>query len=174
MTMMYAHLHGLSPTDPFVNWRRLILTRPEIEHILVLAAWADDRGYRSTLQGWKATDGRSLTGGLRIKGVSYKPPEEWEITTIVTATQMTLFNILLATQNVTGEPISLLDLFEPALYVPDLMREPVWMPGQPTINELGYQQGFAAYQARIDVDSGYDSRYGPDRYLLQFSAKQVI
>jgi hypothetical protein len=172
--MAIAHFHGLTPTDPFTRWRRVTLAHPAVPHSLVIAAFQGVQSYQSTLRDWKASDGRSLTGSIRIQGGHYKPPEEWQLAGIFTKTMKDLFEALLAVQNSTATPVSLIDQFEPAIYVTGSMNEPNWLSGYPITGELGYPEGFAAYNVWLNVDANYKTFLSSDRYLVQFSAQQNL
>jgi hypothetical protein len=172
--MAIAHLHGLTLTDPFTNWRRVTLAHPAVPHSLLIALFQGEQSYKSTLRNWKSSDGRSLTGSIKIQGGHYKPPEEWQIAGIFSKTMKDLFEALLAVQNSTAIPISLVDQFEPTIYVAGSMNEPSWLSGFPITGEAGYPEGFAAYNVWLDVDANYKTFLAINRYLVQFSAQQNL
>lgn len=171
--MAIAHLFGLTATHPFTNWRRIMLAHPSVAHALLISSFQEAGGYKSSLRDWKASEGRSLTGGIRIKGAGYKPPEEWQINAVVTRTMVALFEVLLATQNGAAVPLSLVDEFEKTTYISPYMNVPAWLTGSPVTGALGYPEGYAAYNVWVDVDQGYKTMLTSDRYLLQFTALQA-
>jgi hypothetical protein len=171
--MPIAHLFGLTPTHPFATWRRVTLAHPAVAHSLLISVFPGAEGYKSSLRDWQTSDGRSLTGGVRVKGAGYKPPEEWQISATVTRTMIQLFEILLATQNSTAAPVTLVDEFERTTYIAGATREPAWLAGYPVTSALGYPEGYAAYNVWLDVDADYKTFLTPDRYLLQFQALQA-
>jgi hypothetical protein len=129
--MAFCHLFGLTTVNPFTAMKYVVLAHSSAPHSLLLGAWPDEKGYQSTLSDWKSTDGRSLSGSLRVQGGSYKPPERWELNAIANKRMVTLFNVLLGLQNVSAVPLSLTDKAEQAVYLAGAMNVPAWLPGYP-------------------------------------------
>lgn len=171
--MSIAHLFGLTTTHPFTTWRRVTLAHPSIAHSLLITAFPSSEGYKSSLRDFKTSEGRSLTGGVRVTGAGYRPPQQWQISAVVSRQMITLFEALLATQNSSSIPPTLVDEFEQAIHVVGATNEPAWLTGYPVTNTLGYPEGFAAYNVWLDVDADYKTFQSSDRYLLQFQALQA-
>lgn len=170
---MIAHLQGLTSTNPYTAFKRVTLAHPSAAHSLLLSGFQEAGGYQSSLRDWKVSGGRSLTGGVRVTGAGYKPPEQWQLNAVANKRMVSLFEVLLALQNSTSTPVSLVDEFEKAIYVAGAMNLPAWLAGYPVTGDLGYPEGFAAYNVWLDVDEGYKTFLGADRYLLQFQALQA-
>jgi hypothetical protein len=96
-------------------------------------------------EGFDASDSRSLTGSIRVKGNAYTPPHKWHLVFIVNRAQASLFEAMLLAQK-SGQQIALFDRF-----------------GAGTTTNVW-----------IDVDDRYLTEQAPDWLLLQFTAKEEI
>lgn len=172
--MAIVSLFGLTSTNPLVHFRRVTLAHPSVAHSLLLASFPGDSGYRSTLRSFKASDGRSLTGSIRLQGGGFKPPNEWEISAIGNKPMRDLLEILLLTQQTSTTPISLIDEYERALFLDGASNPINWLSGYPVTGPLGYPEGFAAYNVHLDVGSDWWEYRGGGRFALQFSAVEVL
>lgn len=171
--MAIAGVNFYSATNPVTAFRRVEITHPAVVDRVLIHSFPDPLvGYKSSLQGWLRTDGRSLSGGLRLQGAGYAPPSDWQISCNATPVMVGVFGQILRAQNDTSTAASLLDYFEKIEYIPGQMAAPTWL-GTPSTNARGYLEGYAAYNVVIDVDRDYKTLRSADRYLLQFSALQA-
>jgi hypothetical protein len=122
----------------------LTLSVSAIADTLVLAEFQDSP-YNLVREGFDASDNRSLTGSIRVKGNTYTPPHKWHLAFIVNRIQASLFETMLLAQK-AGQQIVLFDRF-----------------GASTMTNVW-----------IDVDDRYLTEQAPDWLLLQFTAKEEI
>jgi len=85
-----------------------ILSHPLSADALVLSQFDSDP-YKRALEGFAQSDGRSLTGSLKIKGGSYAAVAEWSFNLLIKPPQLVLFESLLNLQK--QGPITLQDSF---------------------------------------------------------------
>jgi hypothetical protein len=122
----------------------LTLTAATVADTLVLAEFQDSP-YSLNREGFSTSDGRSLTGSIRVKNNAYIPPHKWHLAFIINRTQANLFETILLAQK-AGQQIVLFDRFGTD------MTTSVW----------------------VDVDDRYLTEQAPDWLLLQFTAKEEI
>jgi hypothetical protein len=170
---MLCHLWGLTSDNPFPAYKSVTLAHPDLPHALLITGWQDEQGYRSTLQNLSATNGRSLTGALRVTGGGYLPPHRWQFSMFGSALMQELFELLLRVQAASPTPIGLSDRVTRVPYLSAVMPTPAWLPGSPTPSLLGHSAGFTAWNCQVTVDEQYAIQVAPDRYLLQFQAEQI-
>jgi hypothetical protein len=117
--MSFIHWGGTSPTNPnsSLSTAHLILAHPTVSDYLVLAEFLSGDPYQQGLEGMPQSDGRSLTGVLRVVGGNHSPKRRWDCTFAVKLPQLDLFNQLIAAQSSSTVPIVLQDNFvAPAQY----------------------------------------------------------
>jgi len=106
---MFVSFRGSTLIYPYpLNQAAALLSHPSIADTLVLAQFDSDP-YKRALEGFAQSDGRSLTGGLKIKGGSYAPVSEWNFNLLIKPPQLVLFESLLNLQK--QGPITLQDSF---------------------------------------------------------------
>lgn len=172
--MAIAGVDFYSPTNPVTAFKRIVLAHASVADSLVIHSFPDPtNGYQSSLSGWRKTDGRSLTGALKVQGAGYAPPPEWQISCNATPTMVNVFTAILRAQKYTSIPVSLSDYFEKIEYIAGQMNVPSWLSGYPVTNARGLPEGYAAYNVVLDVDRSYKTIRSNSRILLQFSALQV-
>jgi len=106
---MFVSFRGSTLIYPYpLNQAAALLSHPSIADTLVLAQFDSDP-YKRALEGFAQSDGRSLTGSLKIKGGSYAPVSEWNFNLLIKPPQLVLFESLLNLQK--QGPITLQDSF---------------------------------------------------------------
>lgn len=168
-----SYLGGLeSDLDTYADSKFLLLSIAGFSHSLVLSEFGQD-GYNSTLTGFIGSDGRSLTGALKTFKNNQKPQEEWEITEcVINELQKDAFDAIINIRNFNNVPITLTDVFTKYQYISNVNTLPTWY-GSTSTNALGFTKGFTSWNVHIDVDSGFTTWIGENRYLLQFRALQL-
>lgn len=166
----YSDFGLVGSLSGFTSDRFLVLSHPSASNSLVITEFGES-GYNSTITNFLTSDGRTVQGTTRVQGGGYFPKQQWEIQEcIVNDLQLKMFDALLALQTSTGVAMSLQDSFSKYQYIPGTTELPVWVSGSPTTNVLGFSEGYTVWNAFVDVDSGYKTFIGSERYLLQFTA----
>jgi hypothetical protein len=172
--MAYLTQQGLSATDDFTNLGRLIFSHPAVPHSLVLFGVADEGGYQPAVDGWRSTDGRSGTGGIRIAGGYTNPVEELQCTFYATPEQVRLFDWLKRAQDNSADPITVEDWIQ-KISQPTGAPSPNWLAGSPVVGPLGINEGYQSFVCWIDTDRGYKSYSAGNCWLiLQFQALREV
>jgi hypothetical protein len=142
---MFLTNDGAFATNPITAEQGCVLIAcTGIANTLVLSEFATDQPYETLFEAFTRSDGRGLTGSLRLKGNNYPPTRIWVLNFVVSAAQLELFRSILATQRL--QQVLIEDRWELPVSI-----APVW----------------------IDVDGRYATkRYGD--WLLQFTAKEEI
>ena len=109
---MFRSWRGITLGDPYFGGTHLylVLAHPAVADALVLGQF-QSQPYQRNLVGLNKSDGRSLTGNLKITGPRYAPSPKWEINVICKPPQIELFEQLLEAQRITDQAISLVDRF---------------------------------------------------------------
>jgi len=167
-----TYLGGLENNlNTYADSKFVMLSVVGFGHSLVLSEFGQD-GYNSSLTGFISQDGRSLTGSLKTFKNNQKPAEQWEISEcVINEIQKDAFIAILNYRNFNNVPITLTDVFTKYLYIPGINTLPTWY-GSTEIS-MSYTKGFSSWNVHIDVDSGFITWLGENRYLLQFSALQL-
>ncbi len=122
------------------------LSHPDLNDSLLLAE-CDEKPYERNIEGWTQSNGRSLSGLLRLKGNNYRT-NFWQCNFLVTALQVDLFNQLLVTQEYSPVRVQFTDRW---------------------VNGMDYTTG-----AWLDVDRQYLSVVAANSWWrLQFTALEV-
>lgn len=172
--MAIAGVDFYGSTNPVTAMRWVQLSHPSVVDSVLIHAFPDPaNGYQSSLSGWRKSDGRSLTGSLKVQGAGYAPPQEWQINAYATPTMVNVFSALLRAQKYTSTPVTLADKWEKIEYISGQMDVPSWLSGYPVTNARGLPEGYAAYNVVLDVDRNYKQWQTTTWLLLQFSALQV-
>lgn len=109
--MSFVHWKGLTTANPYpVEVKHIILAHPLVNDALILAEFQTDPFNRSRV-GFAASDGRSRTGGIRVKGDRYTAPPEWNFNLMAKTQQLNLFEVLLDIQATSPIPITFTDNF---------------------------------------------------------------
>jgi hypothetical protein len=147
---MFLSYFQASLTDPVpANQSAILISATFLPDTLVLMDFLENP-YSRYREGYDASDGRSLTGNIKIKGNDYTAKRHWQLAFLANAAQVDLFEQFLINQSAT----------------------------QVTINDK-WGQGLAdpkpALQSAcwLDVDARYLTRYGSN-WILQFSAREEI
>jgi hypothetical protein len=142
---MFATNEGTFATNPITAEQSCVLIScTGIPDTLVLSEFATDQPYESLFEGFTRSDGRGLTGSLRLKGNNYPPTRIWALNFVVSAAQLELFRSILAAQR--SQQVSIEDRWE----LP-VVNAPVW----------------------LDIDGRYVTKRATD-WLLQFTAREEI
>ena len=166
--MPYLTHRGLTTLEPNTSTGRIVLSHPSVAHSLVLFLVPDESGYQPTIDGWQAADGRSLTGGIRVKGRYQNPVEELQCSFLVSESQVQLFEWLKRTQDNTTTAITCQDWIHKVTQIPG-QTAPTWLAGWPQTNPLnGLPQGYQSFSCWVDTDRGYKTpQVGNLYWLLQ-------
>jgi hypothetical protein len=109
--MSFIHWKGTTATNPYpVEVKHIILAHPVSPDALILAEFQTDPFNRSRV-GFAASDGRSRTGGIRVKGDRFTAPPEWDFNLMCKSPQLALFEALLDVQSTSPIPITFTDNF---------------------------------------------------------------
>jgi hypothetical protein len=111
--------------------------------VLTLEEFVSDEPYQFYREGWDVSDGRSITGSIRIKGNAYTPKRRWEFGYKVPRGEIDLFESIYATQH--SQLVALTD---------------------------GYAAPPITVIVVLDIDGKYATRLAGDWWLLQFSARE--
>jgi len=150
--------------------RYLLLSHPLSSHAVALTEFGES-GFERTLTGFLGSDGRTISGAIKIIGGGYLPKQQWQIKEcIVNNTQLKLFESLLALQSSSKIGMVLWDSWDLYQLIPNSTIPPTWLSGSPVTNELGYSEGYTAWNVFVDVDEGFKKFIGNKRNLLQFVA----
>lgn len=147
---MFIAYDGSFSANPYAGSTTpyLLLSTATIPDTLVLAEFSEEPYQRRT-EGLDRSDGRSLTGSLRIKGNIAPPTWRIDCNFVITKEQLLLFEQILIAQK-AAEMITIADYFAETP-----QTGPCW----------------------VDVDARYATRwaYYPElEYLLQFVALEGI
>jgi hypothetical protein len=172
--MAFITHKGAFVTDPAFGYGRIILTHPDCPHSLVLFCVSDESGYLGQVSGWKGSDGRSNTGGIRIAGGTRNPTEELQCSFLVSESQIQIFDWLKRLNDTSPIPITCQDLIQKVIALPGATT-PAWASGWPINNDFGIPEGYQSFPAWIDTDAGYKTpQSGTLWWLLQFQALREI
>ncbi len=172
--MAFVTQRGVSSLDPFLSTGRIILTHPDSPHSLVLVGVQDESGYAPAIDGWHSSDGRSISGGLRTRGVYRNPVEELDVAFLCSQKQIQLFDWLKRLQDNTNTPITCQDWIQKISQAPG-QPAPAWLPGWPVTNDLGLPEGYQSFVCWIDTDRGYKTpNVGTAWWLLQFQILREV
>jgi hypothetical protein len=109
--LSYISWLGTSLINPYpIEHKHIILAHPLVPDALILAQFQSEP-YNRSLVGFPASDGRSRTGGIRVKGDRYAPQPEWDFNLSCKTPQLYLFEQLLYTQSLSVIPITFTDNF---------------------------------------------------------------
>jgi hypothetical protein len=109
--MSYVSWVGTTPTNPYpIAQKHIILAHPLVPDALILAQFQTDP-YSRSLVGFPASDGRSRSGGIRVKGDRYPAQPEWEFNLSCKTPQLNLFEALLSVQSTSPVPVTFTDNF---------------------------------------------------------------
>ncbi len=142
---MFITNDGAFATNPITSEQGCVLIScAGIPNTLVLSEFATDQPYENLFEGFTRSDGRSLTGSLRLKGNNYPPTRIWALNFVVSAAQLELFRSILAIQRL--QQVSIEDRWESPVTTAS-----VW----------------------LDADGRYATKRAGD-WLLQFTAREEI
>jgi hypothetical protein len=141
---MFVTNDGTFAINPLTVESCVLLSCTGIADTLVLSEFATDQPYDLLVEGFDRSDGRSLTGSLRLKGNDYTPTRIWLLSFVASAAQLVLFRSILTVQ--ATEQVTIEDRWESTV-----LTAPVW----------------------IDVDGRYATKRAGD-WLLQFTAKEEL
>lgn len=142
---MFVTNGGTFAVNPITSEQgHILLSCTGIASTLVLSEFASDQPYETLFEGFIRSDGRGLTGSLRLKSNNYPPTRIWVLNFVVSAAQLELFRSMLIIQG------SQQALIEDRWDLP-VAGVPIW----------------------LDVDSRYATKRAAD-WLLQFTARQEI
>jgi hypothetical protein len=120
--MSFVHFNGTTATNTTpTTTANLILGHSTVPDYLVLAEFLSGDPYQRGLEGMPQSDGRSLTGVVRVGGGGHTPKRRWDCTFAVKIPQLDLFNQLIATQSSSALAIVLQDNFV------GTAQYPVWL-----------------------------------------------
>lgn len=150
--MSFVAYEGTFASNPLAGGSTLylLLASAGVADTLVLSEFLD-APYEVRKEGFDRSDGRSLTGSLRIKGSNYPTTRRWDCNYVVNQAQLDLFEQILSAQK-AEQPVTISDYFAPAPLVASC-----W----------------------IDTDSRYATAWGYDaaqqpEYLLQFVVSEDV
>ena len=153
----------LTPGSP----EHLVISHEDVAHSLILCELPDADGYSAEMQSTVKPNGRTLASSLRLNGLFDGNRRVWNCSFVVTEQQMKLFELLVAKQQETRKPCSIVDFAVQAQNAQTYAIAPV-------ADSLGITAGWGAYNAWIDTDLGYRSPYnGHVWWLLQFQAESI-
>jgi hypothetical protein len=168
-----SYLENLTTTDNYTDSKRVIITHPNVTHQLLLTEFGDGV-YNPDWENFTSTDGRSISGGLKLIGGSYPPPKRIQVSVTINELQLSLFDEIKIKQDYLKTPCTIQDKFKPITYIAGAMNAPTWLSGSPTTNAIGQSVGYAAFLVWVDTDSNYAQDLGSGMYRLQFTAKQSL
>jgi hypothetical protein len=150
--MAWTTYEGTFATNPLAGGAALylLLAATGVADILVLSEFVD-APYELRREGFDRSEGRSLTGSLRIKGNSYPTTRRWDCNYVVNQAQLDLFEQILSAQK-AEQQVAISDHFAPVPVV-----TPCW----------------------VDIDGRYATGWGYDEaglpeYLLQFVVSEDV
>jgi hypothetical protein len=131
---------------PGVGTAHIVLAAAGVVDTLLLMEFQGDNPREVVREGYDKSDGRSLTGSIKVKGNQYNPTKIWHCAFVVNRTQINLFESMLAAQRGGGQ-VALTDNWEGV--------------------------GVAA-NVYLDVDDRYATSISAAWYLLQFVAREEV
>jgi hypothetical protein len=109
--MSFIHWKGTTATNPYpIAVKHIILAHPLSPDALILSEFQSDPYNRSRV-GFPASDGRSRSGSIRVKGERYTAPPQWDFNLMAKTPQLALFEALLDMQSTSPIPITFTDNF---------------------------------------------------------------
>lgn len=149
---MFVTYEGAFATNPLAGGSTLylLLAAVGVADTLVLSEFVDNP-YELRKEGFDRSDGRSLTGSLRIKGNNFVVTRRWDCNFVINQAQLDLFDQILTAQK-AEQPVTISDYFAPVPVV-----APCW----------------------VDIDGRYATAWGFDgaelpEYLLQFVVSEDV
>jgi hypothetical protein len=168
--MAFVGLDFAEIVNPITTFRHVLISHPSVPDVLVLHVMEDPNGYQNDYLGFNKSDGRTLTGRLKVNGSSYFPKPQWNLGYYCNDRMLSLFIELLRFQRIS--PVSFVDNFEKVEFIPGQMHLPVWY-GSPTVNTTGRTEGYVLYHAMIDVDANFKTHKRPGRIFIQFQVNAL-
>lgn len=142
--MSFVTYDGIVAANPHAGTQtyHLLLAIASLTDTLILSEFGDNP-YQYWREGYPKSEGRSMTGGIRITG-SHPPKRRWDLAFHATDAMAALFEGILGAQSPT-QPTTMVDAWS--------------APGN--------------YSVWLDVADKWRTPIGAGIHLLQFSAREV-